>query len=495
MPKLIDRNIMVFNRDIIDTWSKEFSTIPARLKSYQSEAEQLEKEINRNQLVLDGYHKKLLPLDSVLQPLTEKINALESQRNIAGRENIIVTLKILEPQTKLLTLQSEWDLVAKDMYELQYANQRNQFNLNLCRSNIELLKDRLSTLSLALTVGEDFLTALRERPDELANKLQNTIMQAVTNYDASHPAHQSMLVRRCLMEISQNTDAIINAKSNGRIKYFQLCGLLNFIVDTAASSQNNDDLEFAEYIMAIASGTYVATDLPDDMALNANCIDAYKAAYPRVTDAQLVNTEREQFTKAMSGTMNRMQSIPAEAPKELRNLASAGMNIANMIKADKLAHEKNNPRQFDIKFATNVLQMTNQVFDKPGDIVLLNQYKSLAIFDEHGKPSRAKKIGGLILTFAGLAVAAIAMMCLLATFNVQTPLNLLHISVSNSWMARGIAAGCELTGIGMMLGGVGLFKNGMQKGLSKEMVDYANADEKAAAKNEITTGGMLQLTH
>jgi hypothetical protein len=258
--------------------------------------------------------------------------------------------------------------------------------------------------------------------------------------------------------------------------------MLDNILAATEATQNDQDMEFAETIMSILRTTFIALDgdLPDDMALKSRCVDGYNAFYPTTTPAELEQFERQQYDQAINGTKTRLQTIPATSSKELLDVANTGMSIVNLIEKDKKAHA-----DFDIKFATTILQKTNQLFDNPQDQILHQKYRSLANFDNSGKPSTLKKVCGIMLIFAGVLTIAVSALFIAASFGKSAPLSDIGIKIGVNAISQGVSIAAEITGIGLLLGGIGLFSNGMRKGLSKDMMKFDDTLNHANDKGQV----------
>jgi hypothetical protein len=274
-----------------------------------------------------------------------------------------------------------------------------------------------------------------------------------------------------LYRIQDQVDAILNARAENELTEQRLWqwrfALLNGYLWSVWNNLKANDEVLAREVENILQEMHIAEDgaLPDNMAIGQSgnqLFMRFKPANPlyNVTETELEAIEKDTYLQARGALENTVGQDPLDV-----DLKTKATLILDKTQEDKLLAEKPKP---DYKLHAKILSKTHAVITQPADPVILNEYAELANHVQ-GKPSLLKKVGGVMLGILGVAILVGSTIALIASFGASAPLNCVTGLIGTSMLTKGLAgAGIGLGVIGLP-GGLGLFGNGMRKGLSKIM--------------------------
>jgi len=308
---------------------------------------------------------------------------------------------------------------------------------------------------------KDFFIKLNYKPQDLNDTLNNAITALVNEYEEDFPAKQSELVRRAFAQIRKYRHLINGSDTTdveGRTKelciydqYCSLCGMLGSVrvqLQKEKSPQNKR-LEDCLTEMLLASNI----DLVEDKALD-KCIIRYELKFSIMSRPEHFIYEREEYSAAFVSLANSLQRIQLYLPHS--HLEKCLQQAQLMMQC---LQKEENKSSFDIGFATNLLNTTKELLEKPNDQRLQKKYKKLAQAAE-GHPGILRKIGGYALALLGAVIVAASV---LVTITLATPLAIVGFYAGTCLMS------------------VGLFAT-RRRGLAKYISGFGGATKKAEAK-------------
>lgn len=349
---------------------------------------------------------------------------------------------------------------------IPYANDEHQTlsNINLHNQSINQEREKKSQLELLEKNmrQNNFLVTLHERPLLLVKELAEKIDDTFKHFEKLYPIKQSSAVRICLTEYLKKINTIqtsedpmqpgsaqIEGDANSQIdkaavqlKFFRLCGLLSAM--RAKLSWDDEDRHFANEINNILRDYPI---LEEDTLAEFRRFQLTQPQLSFIDIRELNRIENERYESVQNQLSNALNAIPSDM-EEFKHLREAGFAVLNGIISEE--------SKYDIKFRTTLLKKTVELLNNPRDKAIQTNYQAFATHVQDGKPSFCKKLFGLLCSFLGAAIVVSGMAAKIATLGVATPIS-----------ASGIACGAAL-----FLVGVGLFKSGMHKGLSKKLATF-----------------------
>lgn len=441
------------------SFSGSLQAFETQVSQYENEKKQLQSKQHNFELAIEKHHnaikraqEEITEYEHSLHTLTEKARGYSRKRDVTELKKELERIK--KRKDPLLAIKNKLNAGIKHHTQEKSA----------ARERMALLGRELQSHR-----SNDFLINLRDNPETLLDQLAQAIQVELEKYDKTHPANQSEIVRTCLLELKRNTSAqyILKAaslnKDETRKKYYQLCGLIWKMLKRANYPQN---LEFCRQLLATFQSKSPAPE---------ECIAAYEAlqqSNPRhfleITKLELDDFEYNEY-KAAQKKLHlalRPKNTLMHAPIEIQQLHKKAADIAKTIRAEKLI--PNNP-EFDIKYATFALNATTELLQDFPNTDLQKKYERLIDQNKKEQPSTCKKIAGALLAFLGAALLAASVVAKILTLGVASPLTI-----------TGMALGSTL-----IVSGVGLFCQGMRKGLSKDMKQFGEHAEHAALNQEM----------
>lgn len=372
----------------------------------------------QNNILIENFKQQKREIEQKIEPLTQRKNDLSAIVN----SNLIL---IQEHRTTIDTLEQQ-------------------------KQNLERLHVEVDT----------FLTALKENPENLLRDYIAIIKNSLHEYDLQHPANQPMNTRRCILnlrlklnEIEQFVVEGLDEKTLSRRRYYQTCGLLWNHANRYEFINEDQKKQHAILINLVGKGHVGENSYPiEENEIEQGCLEYYENHYENFEDEYLEQMEQEEYVNSQNAVRQKLNNIPPQSD-DLIKLISIGHDLCDVVQLER-------HNELDIKFATIILQKMFELLEKPKDEVLQAQFKELANYDIHGQPSVAIKIGGCMLVFLGLVALTAGVLALAGVFGAAIPVVALIVPMIYSPVA--------------ILGGIGLFESGMQKGVAKQIQRFSN---------------------
>ena len=333
-------------------------------------------------------------------------------------------------------------------------------NMNMQRIRpllaFHIIKER-NWCQAQLNTGEAFLRNLAENPRLLVVKLHSEIFHNLKEFECNHPAGQSFDLRHsisnlqtaCMQIRSQLNEIALSGQPGSsqdyHCPYLQCCGVLAAAYGLVhANVRDKSGKLFCKMILSILEKTYIEYngDLPDRWAIGEPAITHFYRHNIIPNQTEFARNEVSLFNMAKQSLDKTLTTNPSVMQNQYV------VKLARSIQMD-LAAASVKPK-FDIKFAFNTLVLTDTLLKDPQDV---NKQVAFQRFIDHaaGKPSLYKKLAGLFLMVAGLAIIAASIF-----LGVATGMGPYAVWITGA----GFAVGCE---------GIRLFHNGNRQGTSKTM--------------------------
>ena len=317
-----------------------------------------------------------------------------------------------------------------------------------------------------------FLMKLRYYPADLVEELAQNLVTHLEAYDKENPAKQSVEVRICLAELNEKI-AIIRHRplENGsldmvdfmRLKYYQLIGFSQNMLQKLETNPGNR--KFAEKI-----GLALGSDLLDPMI----ALSEYnKLSLHEMSEQELDVKENFAFD-----TAKREFNTALEYAKEKGFL---DLHKTGIILSEAVGNKKNKKSgsAVDTKYLINTLNRAQALACTPTNKNLQKNFKNLISYNQEGRPSRGKLFVGALKIFLGATIVAVCAAAKITTFFVSAPLTTPGLIVGSA----------------MLLAGLGVFRWGMRRGFSKQMVNYHKAAEAGKKSPVIAKSPLLFSTY
>jgi len=360
------------------------------------------------------------------------------------------------------------------------AEWTEELNAILATQHLGDRTERQTQLEQNIADGKLFLNTLKNNPNQFVLDIVQYIEEKLDNFDCVHAANQSIVLRRSITNIRRSLDNIMAVHTatdavKARETYAKICGLISTIYNDLAQMSKRTELEeaFLQRINLMLEMTHVNfnSDLPDDMRIGKRSFYYFRENCKQVSDATLDKQEQDEYATHFNRLYKRFIDFKPATYDEAQ-CKKTGLAMLTRIRDEKITAEKKQA-PFDIKYATTVLKKTNALIDKPLDTKLQAQYQQIA--DCKGKPSPSSAIGN------GLYFALWGIMMIVACA-VSFPQIVWLATATGLPIGLEVLTGSLLTieGVtGAAVFGAGCFSiySAFRHGLSKNMVDFAQAEK------------------
>lgn len=322
-------------------------------------------------------------------------------------------------------------------------NERSQYESTRSQNRVDIwsLNNRISRAN----------ECIAELDDRFIKGLFNQITADVEQYDKSHLAGQSEDVRFAISELKDNLAKITtNTHISNNIKYTQLFHLLWCIylheLHDHTSSLNS-------ILFNVLSKMHVA---------GAGDIHAIQHYRKKSRDEFLAN-EKTQYDCAV-------QTLEKTLSGRNDLLAHSATTILTTVREEY----KNNP---DYRFFTPLLNSVRQAIEKPLGEREQNNFLNIAN-QASGHPSLGIKFGGALIVFAGILLITATALTAIATFGGVPLVSAFAIGAMSAAGKSCAIAALGIGGTASIIGGPFLFKSGMRRGLSNDMIKLKTESER-----------------
>jgi len=497
--------IQVFNKYVIAEWKSEQGTIKNKitvknkqintynqtvakyLKTEEKEIFKLQQtiaDLKTQQFNVEFYYPKV----EKSQNKSANFNLLDPKKRL--KENLEITNKIKQLEQK----RDECELKLKtNTSKRSQANVRDHYKESIKNS------DRLSTLiekdvelTSAIERASRFLECLEKSPQRLIDEFGLQINKVCEEYEFQHPSSQSIGIRLALRELKENTELVcnrhfrLNSKNkltnvmnnlmneknhNERLNYLLLCGLLGSVVAMLNKEDPEDGLSLFNSVLILIRKTHVPFngDLPDEFALSKHAIDFYERNFPRQSETDLLELERQDLNKITGEFLAHLKRRKEEF-KDDADLCNEGLKLCQAIEDEKLTAIYES-KVADTKYFTSVLEKANDLLSKPADEDAQEQFLHLASCDNNGKQMQVKRLTGKILSFAGIVIISATIIGVFALMSLAS--GGLYTGIQIAALAFGVTAVGATSGSALCAFGVGLFQNTRAKTIKHEVENFS----------------------
>jgi hypothetical protein len=318
--------------------------------------------------------------------------------------------------------------------------------------------------------GNRFLTNLRDNPQALVADFKTHYTNAVTTFDAEHPADQSAAEQTALVEMKNDVAYIQTLANQGsdhteggegqsheqkheddglphhpdRLRLYQLCGLVQ-AKSTAVAQAISSHSPLLDKLIAVTDQFYLDRD---------EIVAEYqKLARPLVAPEDMMRMNVGTYDTALAELRRAADNTRTDV-KELRKLSETAKALANSIDGHKSHVE------FNILLYTRMLNAAKALLWMPSSKELQNDFEKLAKLDKFGLASNGLRVGGVAFLFLGAVTLATSA---LADYG--------YIDIAIPEVAK---AGYGVGGTGIALGLWSLFR-GRERGSVKASHNFSNA--------------------
>jgi hypothetical protein len=446
--KEIDQiGIALYAYDDVQQRNRILSDLQAELTTRQTEETSLWTQKTALQTTIDQHNKAIAT----------------ANRDIASHTANLAKYQAFSPKFSTNPIEGSVEAVAES---LQQSIQALTIQIRSEQDEIRRLKRVKNNLDKNLLITN---------PIDTLNKLADTMRVAFRNFEANHLLNQSLSVRQCMLKAQPNIDNIVKDVDDSNVlsAYYILYGmLLNFfnIVQTEKTQPSNKALLIV--INSIISGHTIVADCSTclDSKDALDCWSKHAKLYSfmkEMTGSELIAFEKTAYEAVLVDfniTLDRYNSFGLPS-----NVSADARKVLNEVKL--LVRPKNLIQEIDFKLLTFTLTTTSDLLkcsfpdrqDRPANPASIHEnfYKLVTIINMTG-PSILKKLGGVLQMLLGSLLVAASITAKVITLGFSSPMS-----------TAGIVAGSAL-----FLTGAGLFKNGMRKGLSKQMHNLNNTIKK-----------------
>lgn len=480
--------INIYNYNNLLLWENEKKKIPDKIAQEKQKASAEQKLIDFKLPSFNSLQSQLEPFESALSKLstqkllliTTRSVLLQSQDKDTAKNQQIkkIDAEIFQLNNDIHFMEVSRLPIATEKDKIQRFIDQHEYIKSNTIDNIKKLNQYKETLEEQIIEASIFLGRLLKSPKQLVNQLSLYIDKELESYKVNYPANQNENVRICILELKQRKKQItINSdeKSDGyRKQYHQLCGLLGSIHNRLENS--NPDSLFIQSIARLLDKTHIPIngDLPDQFALGVRCVDHYHDLYPEISKIQLQQFEEDEYfntLKLLQSKLTRLDEIKLTDKKQntkLKNLVKIGQNLTSHIEKERIMPD------FDIHLAILMMKTTNQLLESDNKIVYKKKMMRLAEYDKNGKPSLAKKVGGILLALFATVIIAASALAAVASFGIATPLTAIGVSIGTTMIAQSTSIAIGTVGLFSLIGGIGLRRHGRRKGISKDLCDFVD---------------------
>lgn len=271
------------------------------------------------------------------------------------------------------------------------------------KNGINLAQSRIAECENILTRHKNnyFLINLRDHPQRAFDQLAKAMRAQLADYDDRFPTYQIYKVRAYLKDFEENILRIKNltlpvkqVATDGQafmldnphcLKYLMLCGSFWQMVDDIKT----EDPHVANLMREALKTSKVDSSL---------CMEVY-APYcvMPLSESQLNIYEQKKYDETLKQFSATLDVLPIYE-KKYKALRELGLKIIDKIQTRKTI-------DIDIKFATLILENSNNLALHPSDVDYQRKQQSLAHHVPEDKSASKKKCRGILLMFLGLAIA------------------------------------------------------------------------------------------
>jgi hypothetical protein len=450
---LVERNM----QHIIDL-EKSFSPSENQLKIRSLTEIQRDIKLNGDAKMLAIQKCKIL--EGNIENLKEKIEKLNAEIENCKSELNYYTVNF--PNISTLKYNNlSIDELAK--YSMDYMIQKADWEKLLLTEEEKL--HALNQDRLALHQNR-LITA----PTELIFQLGKAMKESFSQFDSEHPDTQSEIVRKCLCQIDLRINYFIQAANQetrteaAQFIYYQLYGMLadmEFIpIDSQQSPFTNSNLAFQGRVQTLLDLISIHRTHPEFILKN-QCRRIYEDLqqmgidlFRPKTDTYFYQIEAEQFQTAFKKVTDLLIILSFNDKKMIEK------SVSDLLK--NMDHTISNApiekQQRFYKYFTIILNKTLTLIDinlKPHTVeekmATIKSYHFLISRCKLGASKLARKVIGAMVILFGVILSGLSVMAKIFSFGIPTPFSI-----------GGMIAGGTVT-----LTGMGLFKSGMQKSISK----------------------------
>jgi hypothetical protein len=467
-------------------YQRELSQQQAFLVNVDYAKQDLARASSSSQLASDLYHREaerreLSNQQSALNRKLERANnaydAAERTINRLKNRNAVLVNYVQDHSSndnvddlKQQLQQAEASRVPYAAIERNYLAEDAAYRMRITtsRSAIQSLTDLQSK-----QLRNRFLTSLRDNPQGLVTDFVTRYTNAVTAFDAAHPADQSAAEQTALIEMKNDVAYIQTLPNLGglhadtgegqphehkheddglphhpdRVRLYQLCGLLQAKAATIDASEEKAHSPLVQQLTAVT----------DPVALDRTetATEYQKLGCPLATPEYMMELTVGAYDTALAQLRTAADNTRTDV-KELRKLSEAAKAVADSVDGNKTNVE------FNILFYTKMLIAAKALLLKPSSAKLQNDFQALAQLDNLGLANNCKRGTGVAFLFLGAATLATS---------VLVDLGYIHI---DAIPAAAKKAGYGVGGAGVAYGLWSLFR-GREQGSVKASHNFSDA--------------------
>ncbi len=360
------------------------------------------------------------------------------------KENSIKTL-----EDNQADVQKVLEQISLRITNYEEINKQLNEKISLVNSAIEEKKILLQAL-----LANEFLRNFQKNPRALFTSLTNLLREKLAAFDARHPDTQTEEERLSLLDINAKLALFEFEEQNG-VAHWQehLQQLLGFL--HCMETRLIENVPLKNYLKEIIN------TLPLDLN---EAFDAYNEliqsspVYNLKTVADLHRSEQQAYEAACERLSKTLNALPLEKHPCYQQLKDKGMAVLTVIQESK-AKEGN---KFNYKFNTVLLNVTGDLALKPNDLATRKQFVALTAKVTAGKASFTKKLTGALVFFLGTALLVASITAKVCSLGLASPITFLGMGI----------------GVKLMIGGIGLFASGMERGMTHALTNVAKASER-----------------
>jgi hypothetical protein len=311
-----------------------------------------------------------------------------------------------------------------------------------------------------------FFNGLIHHPKKLATDLAANILGVVTDFEIDYPANQGIDTRKAIYDIATKLKLLYQTPMEANTQH--------------RLTDSNPILSNEIAVLLQQSHIPMEADLPGLASTGKSCFAQYEAFAEQhanvflSTTENFLTTEKAQFTTALQ-ELHRTGEIFSRQDRALqRSVHSFGRHLLTSFENPTSTVAK------DLKlFTTIAVKTTHLLAMQPGNVDANDAFfKSYRKLSHHvaGAPSVAKKVAGIMIGILGAVVMGVLIASAVCSFGILAPISAL-LGVKTALVTGAVVGGV------LGVTGAGLFKHGMRKSVSKDLIKTLSHKQKSL-KNE-----------
>ena len=409
----------------------------------------------------DTVTQQLFPIDYKIQELNAEIPLFNAEYEKAKLNSVVYEkyddVSLL--QENLIKVQATQHDLKKQEAEISASVATAQTVTSGLQRSIQANENQLAEFS-----KDKWRRQVHEQPSVLIEQL-STAIRDLHARAGSRLVQQSPEMQLFLAESSNKLNVILNLQTQdplkeGRKAYYQLGGMIWTLLDKLEDSSTLDSTFLDEM-------DHILKQHPLDCREAQEAYRLLKHVYPQelqdMNFGDIMALRVVEYDAISQNLSNSLDQIPNNSPKAWLTLQDSAHDILDAValQKDQLGGVKE--RLLNLQFCIQVLNTTQQLVNNPDNPQCQDDFLTLMKANKKGQPSRVKKIVGAMLMFFGAVTALVSLGLVVGTFGFAAPI-----------ATFGVGAGA-----GLLLGGLGLFANGREKGMAKKMANFHLAVDNA----------------